>query len=395
MYLKTNNTVQEFRNIKSTPHKVKGAEEFLAHFLMMAADHPVLILSLHTAPGHDEHLQTDNLSIYSFARHPDKRRLLRWSLPSPLRQVILGVQIFVHILSFQPTRVLCWARFFPLWFCCIASTLIGAQVVFSQHMRFFAPTDPWFRRIIGRIDAFFARRAHAVIVHGPYLKHESLNLGIDPKRIIEFDCTYPPGSTWNPDLGQEKKNEFLCSIPCHVRSLLFIGRMDVSKGIFELYRACAPLLAADKNLRLIFAGHGPDMRPLMHLAQSADQLEQIHFLGYVAHSNLPQLIHEAYCVITPTRSSFLEGRCMAAMEGLVGGRPVIAPNFGPFPYLIQHQNNGLLYDPDSVDSLRTAIDQILQDEELYYNLCQGAECTRKKLCANTFSYYHALKAIWP
>ena len=52
-------------------------------------------------------------------------------------------------------------------------------------------------------------------------------------------------------------------------------------------------------------------------------------------------------VVTPTQSQFPEGRCMATMEGLVMGVPVIAPNFGPFPFLVKHGENGLLFEPDS------------------------------------------------
>ena len=64
---------------------------------------------------------------------------------------------------------------------------------------------------------------------------------------------------------------------------------------------------------------------------------------------------------------------MAAMEGLVMGVPVIAPRFGPFPYLITHEQNGLLFEPDSVSDLRSCIGRVLQDNTLYDQLKRGAK----------------------
>ena len=53
---------------------------------------------------------------------------------------------------------------------------------------------------------------------------------------------------------------------------------------------------------------------------------------------------------------------MSVMEGLVMGLPVIAPNFGPFPYLVKDRVNGLLYVPDSVEQLGRTIDLLLDDD---------------------------------
>ena len=76
------------------------------------------------------------------------------------------------------------------------------------------------------------------------------------------------------------------------------------------------------------------------------------------HENLADLICESTVVVTPTQSQFPEGRCMATMEGLVMGIPVIAPDFGPFPYLVKHNVNGLLYKPDSVNDLQNKLFKI-------------------------------------
>jgi glycosyltransferase involved in cell wall biosynthesis len=99
----------------------------------------------------------------------------------------------------------------------------------------------------------------------------------------------------------------------------------------------------------------------------------------IPHDQIPYLIRDCYVVVTPSRSEFSEGRCMAAMEGLVMGKPVIAPGSGPFPFLVKDNQNGLLFHPDSTDSLYKRINQIVKDKELYAQLKKGAEETGKSL----------------
>jgi glycosyltransferase involved in cell wall biosynthesis len=78
-------------------------------------------------------------------------------------------------------------------------------------------------------------------------------------------------------------------------------------------------------------------------------------------------------VVTPTQAIFPEGRCMSAMESLLVGTPVIAPDFGAFPYLVKHETNGLLYQPDSVSALTQAMAAIASDPDLMARLRIGAK----------------------
>jgi glycosyltransferase involved in cell wall biosynthesis len=64
---------------------------------------------------------------------------------------------------------------------------------------------------------------------------------------------------------------------------------------------------------------------------------------------------------------------MVVMESLALGIPVVAPNFGPFPFLVEHQKNGLLFEPDSVEDLAAKLDELLDDEALYADLRAGAK----------------------
>ena len=85
---------------------------------------------------------------------------------------------------------------------------------------------------------------------------------------------------------------------------------------------------------------------------------------------------------------------MATMEGLVMGVPVVAPDFGPFRYLVVHGENGLLYEPDSVEDLQQCIFKLIDDKAYHEKLCEGARSTSKLLRSQGPNFSEALKSVF-
>ena len=85
---------------------------------------------------------------------------------------------------------------------------------------------------------------------------------------------------------------------------------------------------------------------------------------------------------------------MATMEALVMGVPVIAPDWGPFPYLIRNEQNGLLFMGDSVEELKGAILRVLDDGELYEQLRQGADASCYELRNPAIGFLQAVNAAF-
>lgn len=96
-------------------------------------------------------------------------------------------------------------------------------------------------------------------------------------------------------------------------------------------------------------------------------------------------------LVMPTRAISDEGRPKSAIEALFFGRPVIAPDWGSFRYLIEDGYNGLLYDPDNIDDLCSKIKILLESREIYEALKIGAEQSSKKLLTPELSFTEALQ----
>jgi glycosyltransferase involved in cell wall biosynthesis len=147
--------------------------------------------------------------------------------------------------------------------------------------------------------------------------------------------------------------------------------MERNKGVFDLLQAFESV-AGGTDARLLFAGDGGDLKSLAQQADASRYRERISVLGPLPHAILLGWMACAIATVTPTRSSFPEGRCMSALESLLLGTPVIAPDFGPFPYLVKHARNGLIYAPDSVQALAQALQVLIDEPDLLARLQDGA-----------------------
>jgi glycosyltransferase involved in cell wall biosynthesis len=368
-YLKSGNVVSEVQRLGHTPSEVPdgGPLTYIAQFLRLCAGHPILLLSYSTDDGA---LRIGNVEA----------RVYRIPAPSRRPQGTIALRLrgfgrtLLSLLGFHPHRILCARLGYPLWASFLVSRLYSVPLVHTRHSHY-AGRSHIRQRLSTELDNWIVRRAHSVVCNGPYLQDELLHIGVKSSRLFVFGAgcqEISAGASQEegiPDLSDGGKNT----------CILFVGRIHKNKGVFDLLEACTQKLASDASLRLCYAGTGPALESLRERVFRFRFAGEVIFLGQVPHEKLGAIIRQAKVLVTPTRSSASEGRCKVVMEGLVLGIPVIAPDFGPFPYLVQHGVNGLLFRIDSVADLRAKIDSILKDPVLFSRLCAGATDTGSKL----------------
>jgi glycosyltransferase involved in cell wall biosynthesis len=126
----------------------------------------------------------------------------------------------------------------------------------------------------------------------------------------------------------------------------YLGALQPSKGIEELVRA----FSADvSGCRLMIAGKGdPEYLAMLRALANPANTE---FLGWTQPADLFEKIDY---LIFPSLWNEPFGRGIAEAMGY--GIPVIGARRGGIPELIDDGKNGILYEPDSVASLKQAID---------------------------------------
>jgi glycosyltransferase involved in cell wall biosynthesis len=138
-------------------------------------------------------------------------------------------------------------------------------------------------------------------------------------------------------------------------AVVYIGRMDVKKGLRELVEAAASLHPQRPNLRVYLVGDGPD-RPLIESAIQANNADSyIHSMGACSFDDVAVWMAAADLVTLP---SYMEGCPNVVLEALACGRPVVATNVGGIPE-IMNDECGRLVPPRDPAALAHALASVL------------------------------------
>ena len=137
--------------------------------------------------------------------------------------------------------------------------------------------------------------------------------------------------------------------------VVYIGRMDVKKGLRELVEAAAALHTRRPDLHVYMVGEGPD-RPLIESAiDSSSATGYIHALPGCAFDEVAVWMAAADLVTLP---SYMEGCPNVVLEALACGRPVVATNVGGIPE-IMNDECGRLVPPRESTELAHALASVL------------------------------------
>lgn len=147
-------------------------------------------------------------------------------------------------------------------------------------------------------------------------------------------------------------------------TILFVGRLNPQKNLFQLLDAVAQV-QAPCHLRIV--GDGPLRKPLAEKAQSLTISYQ--FDDTVPHHELPAIFQSADLFVLP---SLIEGHPKVLLEAMSCGLPCIVSDSEGNRTLIQHNQNGLLAQRGNGRQLAPHIDQLLTSPKLAAHLGQAA-----------------------
>ena len=153
--------------------------------------------------------------------------------------------------------------------------------------------------------------------------------------------------------------------------ILFLGRLESAKGVFELLAAGALLAPRFPALRLVFGGEG-DAGAVRRRALELGIEDRIELPGWVGADQRDEQLARASVFCLPSHA---EGLPMAMLEAMAAGRAVVASSVGGIPETIVDGGNGLLVPPRDETALARALAQVLGDEALRARLAGAARAT--------------------
>ncbi len=136
--------------------------------------------------------------------------------------------------------------------------------------------------------------------------------------------------------------------------VLFVGNLIKRKNVESLLEAKK---IANSDYYLVIVGDGPLFKKLNNKVEE-ENIRDVIFTG--ARDDVENIIPSCDVLVLP---SFSESFGLVLIEALACGKPVIGSNVGGITEII-NKNVGLLVNPNKVSSIASAIDKIINDEDL-------------------------------
>lgn len=138
---------------------------------------------------------------------------------------------------------------------------------------------------------------------------------------------------------------------------LYIGKVEAFKGIGTLLEACRAV--PDFEIRIV--GQGAFFEEAQRTIAN-EGIDNAKLMGFRTGDELINLIRGSRFVVVP--SEWYENCPMVVLEGFCGGKPVIGSNIGGIPELINHGQDGFLFEPGDADGLAAHMRTLIEDASL-------------------------------
>lgn len=149
------------------------------------------------------------------------------------------------------------------------------------------------------------------------------------------------------------------SLETHAIRVLFAGRIERDKGVFELVGAFKHLKRTD--LKLMIAGEGEDRERVSAEIERSGLRDAITLPGDVTPDQMPQLFADSDVLVLPSHH---EGLANVLVEAAACGLPIVASDIDENRDVVRDGQNGLLHPVGSSQGLARCLERLAEDPSL-------------------------------
>lgn len=304
-------------------------------------------------------------------------------------QQIRYVRKIIRIAATEGADILVMAdatgHFFPyIWF-----APLRLKFVPSLHCNLwsrFMPLSP-LQKIINKLNAYiFTQTATAILSVSPSINAQIAKITNNNSRpIYRFYQLYRKtlfDSIAPPNLSSDCFN------------LLFVGRLETEKGVFDLLQIAEQLMQQEKSKVIIhLCGNGSCENELRKATKEKELEESFIIHGFCCQDEMVRHINASHAFIVPTKSTFEEGYNKVVVEALLSGRPVITSSVCVYPDLEKLSEAVVEVPPDDIKGYISAIQRLASDKQYYLEKTANSHNEQEKFYASSFSWRAALEKI--
>jgi glycosyltransferase involved in cell wall biosynthesis len=207
----------------------------------------------------------------------------------------------------------------------------------------FAWLEPAIWPLIRRVHG----AAHLNLTPSRFTRRELLAHGIEPVEVWRGGVDARLFHPLRRSLAMRMR---LCGAVPDGPVLLYVGRLSPEKKLDGFAR----VLDALPRAHLALVGDGPARPELERLYAG----RRVHFMGFLRGEELAAAFASADVFVMPSTTETLG---FVVLEAMASGCPVVAARAGGIPELVDHGENGQLYEPEdfhgAVRAIRALLDQ--------------------------------------
>jgi glycosyltransferase involved in cell wall biosynthesis len=149
------------------------------------------------------------------------------------------------------------------------------------------------------------------------------------------------------------------NIPNDATLFASIGRFMPDKNIPALLRAVRSIITHRQDCRWVLVGKGPLEQRLRQQCTALGLDEFVKFAGF--RKDIPEILSAIDSLVVPSTS---EGCCVAILEAMACGKPVIATDVGGTREVVLDGETGYVIAPNDIAALSDRMQRIADDGEL-------------------------------
>jgi len=153
--------------------------------------------------------------------------------------------------------------------------------------------------------------------------------------------------------------------------VLALGRVEHKKGFDLLLRAFAVVRSRGQvpdSTRLVIGGDGAALGGLRELAKELGVVDHVVLPGRLDRAQVAAAVRAADVFVVPSR---VEAFGIVALEAWRGGAPLVMTTHGGAQDFVTDGVDGLIVDPEDIESLGTAIASVLSQPDLARRLSEA------------------------
>lgn len=247
------------------------------------------------------------------------------------------------------------------------------------------PLARWLERILHSRMGLILANSHAIAGD---LEAE----GVRPEKIRIIRNAFDPARLSAKNDSRSVRAEF--GISAETVLVICVANLIPYKGHTDLLTAVSQLVSGGdaENIHLLCVGHGTAYR--RELEEQADQLmikDRVTFAG--SRKDIADLLAASDISVL---ASHEEGSSNAVIEAMAMGLPVVATAVGGNVELVEHQETGILVQPQMPEQIAEALSDLIRDRNKRLRLGEAAARSMKSgysLSACVERYEHAYSEL--